>query len=148
MCSILFASPVASLFPEHRQLTSHSGDCSIFPITCYKGAKVTNLPNLLFNFVLFPLYLWCLFLLLDRFSPRAVWPFLFSPQILTEGDCTQAPFCGAFLVWFWHTKASGMTEICFVPVLSEKPGLQTRAAQLCFQGRFSSLWNTNMKKGT
>lgn len=64
---------------------------------------------------------------MPSFAPGQVFPessltFPFSPQILTEADCTQAPFCSASLVWFWHTKASGMTEICFAPVLSEKPG--------------------------
>lgn len=68
-----------------------------------------------------------------------------------EADYVQAPFCSVFLVWFWHAKVSGIMDFCFVLVLSEKrgepfshcrPELHSFASA---QGRFSCLWNTNIK---
>lgn len=124
MCRILFATPVTSLFPEHKQFISHSGSWSIFP--CYKGAKVTNLPNLLFNFVLFPHYRWSLFLHLDWFSLRAVWPFLF-PSNSNGSRLYTSPILQCLFGMFWHTKASGTTGIWRTHLR-----LQTKAAQPCF----------------
>lgn len=150
MCRILFAIPVTSLFPEHKQFISHSGSWSIFP--CYKGAKVTNLPNLLFNFVLFLHYRWSLFLHLDWFSLRAVWPFLF-PSNSNGSRLYTSPILQCLFGMFWHTRASGTTGICFAFVSSEKPGEPISDCRPKLHNLASAWWrilsllNPNMKRG-
>lgn len=150
MCRILFAIPVTSLFPEHKQFISHSGSWSIFP--CYKGAKVTNPLNLLFNFVLFPHYRWSLFLHLNWLSLRAVWPFLF-PSDSNGSRLYTSPILQCLFGMFWHTKASGTTGICFAFVSSEKPGEPISDCRPKLHNLASARWrilsllNPNMKRG-
>lgn len=153
MCSILFASPVASPFPEHKQLTSRSGGCSIFPITCYKGAKVTNLPNLLFNFFFYSLSISDASFCSWTGFPWDQSDLSFFPPNSNRSRLYASPFLQCLFGMVLACQGIRHDWDLFCPCIEWETwktilGLQTRAAQVCFQGRFSSLWNTNMKKGT
>lgn len=120
------------------QAANQSFRSSIFPKTYYKAAEVTNLPNLLSKFVLFPHYLWSF--LLPGF-PGLVFPesgliFSFFPLNSNGSRLCASPILQCVFGMVLACQGIWHQGLLFCPCVEWDTWrtilpLQTRAAQLC-----------------